>query len=210
LGLIAAQEQEMLAPATALARLWPRQRLPGYPMQLIEHGLLQGGQALLIRPIKAQDEALELAFLQGLSERTRYLRLLSPRKLLPGELHRLTHIDYSREMALVALLGAPGRRRMAGVARYVRDADGQGCDFAIVIADEWQGQGLGRRLLSSLLDAAQSAGLQRVEGITLAGNAGMLALARKLGFRAEPQPGDASVLRLKLDLAQRKDGWFEL
>lgn len=191
-------------------RLWPRHHVPSYPVQLIEHGLLPDGRALLIRPIKAQDEALELAFLQGLSAHTRYQRLLSPRELLPGELHRLTHIDYRHEMALVALLGAPKRRHMVGVARYVLDADAQGCEFAIVVADEMQGLGLGRRLLSSLLDAAQSAGVRHVHGITLATNTAMLSLARRLGFQCMAQPGDATVLGLDLDLVQRKDNWFEM
>lgn len=188
----------------------PRRRVPGYPVGLIQHGLLPDGRALLIRPIKEQDESIERVFLQGLSAHTRYQRLLSSRKLLPGELHRLTHIDYQHEMALVALLGAPGRRQMVGVARYVQDADNGGREFAIVIADELQGQGLGRRLLTSLLDAAQSAGVQRVHGITLATNTAMLGLARRLGFQSAQEPGDATVLRLQLDLAQRRDSWFDL
>ena len=193
-----------------MLRRLPSPRESGYPAQLIEHGLLADGRALLIRPIKAQDEPLERVFLQGLSERTRYMRLLSPRKLLPGELHRLTHIDYRHEMALVALLGAPGGRHMVGVARYVLDTDGQGCEFAIVIADELQGEGLGQRLLASLMSAAQNAGLLRMHGITLATNTGMLGLARRLGFQSKMEPGDATVLRLQLELAQRGDGWFEL
>lgn len=196
--------------SSPLAPVSLRRRVPGYPARLIEHGLLPDGRALLIRPIKGQDESIERAFLEGLSAQARYQRLLSPRKLLPGELHRLTHIDYRHEMALAALLGAPGRRQMIGVARYVLDADGQGCEFAIVIADEMQGQGLGRRLLSSLLDAAQSASVRRVHGITLATNTAMLGLARRLGFKIAAEPGDTTVLRLQLDLAQRKDSWFDL
>lgn len=199
-----------LPQALPLARRWRKPQATDYPVDLIEHGLLQGGQPLLIRPIKPQDEGMELDFLRGLSAQTRYQRLLSPRKLLPGELHRLTHIDYRREMALAALLGASGQRRMAGVARYVLDADGRSCDFAIVIADDLQGRGLGLRLMSSLLNAAQGAGVPRMEGITLASNRGMLRLARQLGFQTQAEPGDASVLRMRLDLARRKDGWFDL
>jgi acetyltransferase len=202
--------EPMMNLAAPVASLWRPTRLPDYPSHLVEHGFLADGQALTIRPIKPQDERLELEFLESLSAQTRYQRLLSPRKLLPGELHRLTHIDYRHEMALAALLGAGQHRRMVGVARYVLDADGEACDFAIVIADELQGQGLGRRLLSSLLDAAAKAGVQRMEGITLASNRGMLRLARKLGFQTLPEPGDASVLRLLLEVARRRDGWFDL
>ncbi len=196
--------------AAPVARLWRPSHVPGYPAHLVEHGFLADGRALTIRPIKPQDQRLELAFLEHLSPQTRYQRLLSPRKLLPGELQRLTNIDYRQEMALVALLGVPMQRHMVGVARYVLDANQEACDFAIVIADELQGQGLGRRLLSSLLDAAHQAGVKHMQGITLASNSGMLRLARKLGFQTLPEPGDASVLRLSLDLAQRTDGWFDL
>jgi acetyltransferase len=196
--------------AEPVARPWRPARVAGYPAHLIEHGFLATGQALTIRPIKPQDERLELDFLERLSPQSRYQRLLSPRKLLPGELHRLTHIDYHHEMALVALLGTAQQRRMVGVARYVLDADGEACDFAIVLADELQGQGLGRRLLSSLLDAADKAGVLRMEGITLASNSAMLRLARKLGFQILPEPGDNSVSRLRLEVAQRRDGWFDL
>jgi acetyltransferase len=198
------------APFVAPFAEWRRPQVPGYPVHLVQHGLLPDGEALTIRPIKPQDRRLELAFLQGLSAQTRYQRLLSARKLLPGELHRLTHIDYRHEMALVALAGAPDNRQMIGVARYVRDEAGTGCDFAIVLADEFQRQGLGRRLLSSLLDAAQGAGLSTMSGITLASNQGMIRLARKLGFDIGLEPGDASVLRLHLEIARRRDGWFDL
>lgn len=168
-----------------------------YPVQLVEETRLRDGTPLTIRPIRAADWRLERAFVSGLSMQTRYQRLLSARNLLPGELKRLTDIDYRREMALVAVARVDGATEEIGVARYVRDDDDPAsCDFAIVIGDRWQRRGLGETLLRSLLSAARDDGITRVGGITLTSNVAMIGLAKKLGFRARLQPGNASVTEL--------------
>jgi len=71
------------------------------------------------------------------------------------------------------------------------------CDFAIVVADRWQGQGLGEKLMRSLMKAAVDAGIRVVGGITLTENAGMIALARKLGFHVHLEHGNATVTDLR-------------
>jgi GNAT superfamily N-acetyltransferase len=170
-------------------------RADAYPMYLIEIWQTADGAPITIRPIDAGDMALERAFLNGLSEQTRYQRLFSTRRLLPGELKRLTHIDYEHEMALIAITFLRGFEQQIGVARYVKEADGD-CDFAIVIADAWQRSGLGEKLLRSLMHSARLAGITRLTGITLATNTGMQRLARRLGFELRHDPGDATVIRL--------------
>ena len=85
----------------------PRAAAP-YPRHLIERWALRDGTPVTIRPIRASDLPLEQAFVVGLSPATRYQRLLSGRNLLPGELRRLTDIDYAREMALIALATIDG------------------------------------------------------------------------------------------------------
>jgi GNAT superfamily N-acetyltransferase len=170
-----------------------------YPSHLVERWRLRDGTPVTIRPIRATDLALEQAFVRGLSPTTRYQRLLSGRKLLPGELRRLTDIDYRREMALIALGVIDGVERQLGVARYVLEAGTacRSCDFALVVADAWHGQGLGEKLLRSLLDAAVDDGIEVVTGITLSTNVAMLALARKLGFELRREPGDATVVDVR-------------
>ena len=181
-------------------RPWLRAPRP-YPAHLVESLRLRDGSALTIRPIHAADRRLELDFLVGLSAQTRYQRLLSGRQLLPGELKRLTDIDYAHEMALVALATVDGRLRQIGVARYVRDAgDERGADFAIVVADDRQRRGLGELLLRSLLRAARADGVAVLGGITLSNNVAMLALAKKLGCSARREPGNASVTDLRLEI----------
>jgi GNAT superfamily N-acetyltransferase len=163
---------------------------------LSEDWQLEDGTPVTIRPIRASDKALELAFVSGLSRESRYQRLLSARDLLPGELRRLTDIDYAREMALIATTRRDGVEEQMGVARYVRDDDGESSELAIVVGDQWQRRGLGEKLLRSLLSVAADAGVRVVNGITLTSNAGMLAIARKLGFSEERQPGDATITRI--------------
>ena len=70
----------------------------------------------------------------------------------------------------------------------------------LVIADVWQGRGLGRRLLATLIEHAQSARVQQIVGVVLATNEAMLWLARSMGFSVNAEPGDATVLRIRRDL----------
>src|SRR5258708_22303293 len=161
------------------------------------------GTVITIRPICAADLALEQEFVNGLSAPTGYQRLMSARRPSLEELRRFTDIDYERERALIATapVQGRGRERQVGVARYVKESSPGDAEFAIVLSDDWQGRGLGTRLLTSLLAAAKSHGVRRLVGTTLAENDGMLRLARKLGFELARDPRSATVTNLTLDLA---------
>ena len=84
-----------------------------------------------------------------------------------------------------------------GVARYVVDPTALRAEVAIVVGDAWQGQGLGRRLLATLLEHAQGAGVREAVGVVLATNRAMLQLARSMGFAVSAEPGDATVMRIR-------------
>jgi acetyltransferase len=167
--------------------------LPRYPAHLVESRRLPDGTHVLIRPIHPDDDALERSFIAGLSSETRYNRLLGARKLTAEEIRHLTRIDYRREMAFVALSVNGMQAVQLGVARYVKDAEGTGAEFALVVADAWQRKGVGTLLLGALLAHARAAGIGRLHGIRLAGNQAMHELARKLGFAQSIDPRDASV-----------------
>ena len=107
-------------------------------------------------------------------------------------------VDFSRDMALAATAMLDGET-LLGVARYVRDRDGDDAEFALVIADAWQGRGIGRRLLAKLIDAARGRGVRRLYGDILATNRPRLELARKLGFELG-RHDDATITRASLDL----------
>jgi acetyltransferase len=102
-----------------------------------------------------------------------YVRELSPRMLA-----RFTQLDYDRELALVALW----QGEFVAVGRYAPNADGETAEFALAVADDWQGKGLGHALLERLCDAARTAGYRALYGHILDANRDMLELARHLGF----------------------------
>jgi acetyltransferase len=110
-------------------------------------------------------------------------------------LARFTLIDYDREMALVAVhkvrtAEADGditeTERIVGVSRYITNPDQSSCEFSLVVADDFNGKGLGSRLMQSIMDVARDKGLAEIDGLVLANNPGMLKLMRSLGFTVKP------------------------
>ena len=164
-----------------------------YPAELIEQFSLHDGARVTIRPIRARDIQIGRSFVNGLSVESRYFRFLHTlRELDEPTLVRLTDIDYDHEMALIAVVCENGREVQIGVARYVVGNSGLDCEFAVAVADHWHYNGIGMRLMISLMRAARSRGPEAMGGFVLHGNHGMLALASVLGFRNESVPGDAS------------------
>jgi acetyltransferase len=175
-----------------------------YPAELEGDVTLADGRRLRVRPIRPEDAELERSFVNALSDNTRYLRFFYQlHELTPHMLARFTQVDYDREIALVAMpRDADGRARdeFVAVARYIRAADGDAAEFAIVVADAWQGRGLGGRLMQRLCDAARGNGVRRLRGSVLRANAPMLRFVAALGFTARDDPEDAEQLVVTLDL----------
>jgi acetyltransferase len=120
------------------------------------------------------------------------------RKLPRSQLARFTQIDYDREIALVAIeRDADGIERSLGEARMVADPDNAAAEFAILVASDVKGGGLGRRLMESLIDCARKRGIGVLRGETLSENTRMQDLARKLGFELKTGPG---VVEMRLPL----------
>ena len=91
---------------------------------------------------------------------------------------------------------------IVGGARYVRGADGEACEFAVTITDDWRGAGLASSLMRALIRDACTRGLKRMEGYVLATNRPMLDLARRLGFEVGASDEGPSVKLVRLDLAR--------
>ena len=172
-----------------------------YPAHLVRTWRLDSGESFSLRPVRHDDGALEEAFVRGLSRESRYQRMLSGGfKVTPEWIESMTHIDYQRHMAFAVTSVIDGVEQFVGVGRYVVDVATAGAEVALVIADVWQGRGLGRRLLATLIEHAQSARVQQIVGVVLATNEAMLRLARSMGFSVNAEPGDATVLRIRRDL----------
>jgi acetyltransferase len=172
-----------------------------YPSDLATEWRAPDGTCVVLRPIRPEDAQREQEFVARLSAQSRYLRFMQAiRELTPSMLARFTQIDYGRDLALVAMVSEPGRERQVAVARYAADPDGVSCEFGIAVADDWAGRGLGQHLLRRLATLARERGLATMYGVVLPRNAGMLALARRIGFRVERSPEDPALELITLDL----------
>jgi RimJ/RimL family protein N-acetyltransferase len=169
-----------------------------YPADLIDVVRLRSGRRVLIRPVLPQDELITSAFFGNLPAQARYQRFMAPMPSLPPDLiKRFTHIDYASHLALVAEIFSDGQETVVAEARYARRDDPSVAEFAVAVAEDWQGQGLASLLLTKLLCRAGRAGIRRVVGETLATNDRMLHLARKAGFTATPSPDVRSLVLLE-------------
>ena len=167
-----------------------------YPARYEQVWPLRGGGEYTLRPIRPDDAQMLQALVRGLSAESRYFRYVSMlSELPPSMLSRFALIDYDREMALVAVFkerraSADGdmreTERIVGVSRYITNPDSASCEFALVVADDFGGRGLGSRLMLSIMDVAREKGLSEIDGLVLASNPGMLKLMKSLGFSIKP------------------------
>lgn len=162
---------------------------------------LGNGTTVRFRTMEPEDQAIEQAFVRGLSAESRYLRFFSGLKELPPKLlHQLTHNSYPNSYAVIATVNEAEGEKQIGVARYSPTEEAGTVEFAVVIADDWQGHGIARHLLTTVIAAAVMAGQQRIEGLVLRKNKRMLGLARDLGFKTVPGDDDYSIVRVAKDL----------
>lgn len=142
------------------------------------------GVQICLRPLRPDDREREVAFIASLSERSRYLRMFTPLKVLPPHLlDPLMDIDYDGRMAFVATIRRDdGNEEIVGIARYGETDQKDVVELGITVTDAWQGQGLASLLLKQLMRFAQWRGKREMTGVVLAENAPMIGLARSLGF----------------------------
>ena len=179
----------------------PPDWLGSYPAHLSRTWTLASGRSLRVRPVRHDDGELEAAFVRGLSLELGYQRMLSGgTKVTPEWIDAMTHTDYHRHMACAVTAEIDGVKRFVGVGRYVVDTARRTAEVALALADAWQRQGLGRRLLETLLEHARSTGVREMVGFVLATNVTMLPLARSMGFTVSAEPDDATAMRIRWQL----------
>ncbi len=152
--------------------------------------------SLTVRALRPEDADLEARFGLALSAESRYDRFLTGGvKLDEALLRRLVNVDFSRDMALIAVVTLSGVETPVGIARYALAPDDSAAEIAVTVADSWQGCGLGRLLLERLIEVARRNGVRCLTGDVLATNARMIRLAQRLGFRVVLHP-EGATLRL--------------
>ena len=165
-----------------------------YPSHLVEK-IEWRGRALTLRPIRPEDEAQHLAFLQQLdTEDVRMRVFYSRRSIERSELARLTQIDYERETAFVAVAtDADGIEQTLGTARAIADPDNIDAEFGIIVRSDLKGSGLGWLLMDKLIRTLRAQGTRRLVATVLGENHRMRALAARLGFvESRPEDGDST------------------
>jgi acetyltransferase len=175
----------------------PRSAVAAAPAALPSTRHLVNGTPVAVRPMRPEDMPLEADFVRHLSSDARYDRfMLTLLELSQAKLKYLTDVDQVRHVALLATVDREGQPVEVGVARYIVDPAGTGCEFAIAVDDAWHGSGLAGILMHALMDIARSRGLATMEGIVLATNHRMLGFTRQLGFRPQRDPEDRDTLRV--------------
>ncbi len=156
------------------------------------------GAQVTIRAIQPDDREIEREFVRSLSANSRYLRFFSTLKdLSPQMLERFTQVDYPNEMAVIATITSCDLEKQIGVARYVPGRTSDIAEFAIVVADDWHGRGVGRELLRHLFDEAKAAGFRQIEGVSMRENSNMIRFCKELGFEVSEDPVDMDLVRIQ-------------
>lgn len=171
-----------------------------YPAQYQRTIRLKDGREVLLRPIRPEDEQLEINMFSVLSRETLYFRFFGYVPKLTHEfLARFTQIDYDREMAIIAELEEDGEKKMIGVVRIIADAWKESAEYAIVVADPWHGLGLGSYLTNFILEIARDMGLERITANVLSTNKSMLRLFERKGFTIRREDFEVYAAELVLE-----------
>ena len=169
----------------AFQKIEPHQHLviSPYPKKYETLWRLRDGRTVLLRPIKPEDEPLWLEMFQNFSEESIRYRFFQIIKDTPHEIRvRYCNIDYDREIAIVAELNEEGRRRILGVVRVSLEPDRKSGEIAFIIADPWQGLGLGTKMVDRALEICEDMGVETLYGIMLPDNYRAISLMKKMGF----------------------------
>ncbi|HVP92363.1 MAG TPA: bifunctional acetate--CoA ligase family protein/GNAT family N-acetyltransferase [Acidobacteriota bacterium] len=154
-----------------------------YPKKYETFWKLRDGRTVLLRPIKPEDEPLWLEMFQNFSEESIRYRFFQIIKDTPHEVRvRYCNIDYDREMAIVAELDESGHRKILGVVRVGLEPDRKSGEIAFIVADPWQGFGLGTKMVDHMIDVCKDMGVETLYAIMLPDNMRAINLMKKMGF----------------------------
>ena len=186
-GVIVVDARVAIAPVAAAqrgARGHPRFAVRPYPKEWERNVTLRDGTAILLRPIRPEDERLYADFFSGVTDEDLRLRFFAPvRNLSHTFIARFTQIDYARAMAFIAL--EPSSGKLLGVVRLHANATYDSGEYAILVRSDLKGRGLGWLLMQTIIEYARSEGLREIEGQVLRDNTTMLAMCRELGFSVQ-------------------------
>jgi acetyltransferase len=154
-----------------------------YPKKYETVWRMRDGRTVLLRPIKPEDESMWLEMFKNFSEESVRYRFFNIIKDTPHEVRvRYSNIDYDREIGIVAELEEKGRRQILGVVRLIIEPDGKNGEIAFIVADPWQGLGLGTKMVDYMIEICKDKGLETVYAFMLPDNYRAVRLMKKMGF----------------------------
>jgi acetyltransferase len=186
-GLLALDARVVLHPQEKDDPDLPTPAIRPYPRQYVGTHTMRNGEEVTVRPIRPEDEPKLVTFHKKLSERSVYLRYASLMQLEQRVAHerlaRICFIDYDREMALVAeRTTEAGDKEIIGVGRLTQQPGRNEAEFAMLVIDEFQEEGIGTELLRRLVQVGQDEGLDRITADILDQNRAMQRVCEKLDF----------------------------
>jgi acetyltransferase len=203
--LLALDARVLLFPPDTKPEKLPRAAIRPYPVQYVDEWESKDGTEVLFRPIQPEDELMLRKFHETLSERTVHMRYLKAMQLSQRIAHerlaRLCYIDYDREIALVAVRRNPYNNapELMAVGRLTKRAGTNSAEYAVIVSDRFQHQGLGSEMLRRLVAIAKDENVGTVFGTVLEDNTEMLSLVKKLGFKVLPTENE-HLLRAEIKL----------
>jgi len=173
-----------------------------YPAKYQKTVTFSEGNQLFLRPIKPTDDTLMVEMFNALSKETIHLRFFSTLKYMPKEqLEKFTHIDYEKQMAIVALAKEDGKDKMVAVGRYTLLEDEPGAaEFAIVVRDIDQGRGIGTEVLHHLAHVAKLQGVHVIVGYIMNENSRMFAMLKRSGLKMAKKHWDRGITRVDIPI----------
>jgi len=201
-GIVALDARVVLHPYSKAEEELPTPAIRPYPRQYVGDHEMRSGETVTVRPIRPEDEPKLVTFHERLSERSVYLRYANLMKLEQRVAHdrlaRICFIDYDREMALVAERPTDdGDDHIIGVGRLTKQPGRNEAEFAMLVIDEYQGEGIGTELLRRLVEVGETEGLDRITADILQQNHAMQRVCEKLGFDLARGDGQDMVKAVK-------------
>jgi acetyltransferase len=170
-----------------------------YPLYYEEWITLKDGSAIFLRPIKPTDGPLLLDLFQKLSRETIYFRFLTHlERLQPEMLRQLVEIDYETHFALAAIITESAKESIIGTCRYIVKENTDHAELTVVLRDDWQRKGLGKAMVTRVVDIARAKGIAGIEILLDYRNEGMKRIFASLGY---PVSYESSIL----DIADRME-----
>jgi acyl-CoA hydrolase/RimJ/RimL family protein N-acetyltransferase len=166
-----------------------------YPEDLETIMTAKDGSELVVRPVKPVDEEMLSDMFYDLSDQTIINRFFSMLKSMPHRrLQQLCCIDYASEMSLVAIEGTSPNQKIVGLGSYYLNPATQRAEIAFLVADAWQGKGIGTYLMYMLVKIAKSRNIKGFTAEVLRDNVAMIALMHKSGVPPKSTPAGGSYI----------------